>query len=104
MKYMDRYFSPKSSSGSLIFSVFAHALVYATLVVILNITMTRTEPHQDYLDLGYQTFDAPPNPEQKEHKVVRSKEPVTSVDQKAIPDDKPKEIQDEKSDIAGTQT
>jgi protein TonB len=101
---MDRYFSPKSPSGSLVFSVLAHGLVYASLLIILNITFSKHEVHQDYLDLGYQVFDAPPQPEQKEHKVVRSKEPVTPKDIKAITDDKPKELQDEKSDIAGTQT
>jgi TonB family protein len=96
------WFSPKSGGGSFIYSLLAHGALYGALVIGLGITFGKTEPKQDYLDLGYQTFDAPPEPEKKEQKVKHVEETVKS-DPKAVPDNSPKELQDEKSDIAGTQ-
>lgn len=100
---MTQYFSPKSSSGSVLFSVFVHALVYGSLVVVLNLNLGKKEAPQEYLDLGYEAFDTPPVPEKQERKVVKSPEPQAPVDSKAIPDDKAKELQDEKSEVTGTQ-
>jgi periplasmic protein TonB len=96
-------FSPKSSTGSFAFSIAAHVLLYVGLVTVLGLGSGRTEIKEEYLDLGYQTFDEPPVPEQEERKVVRSPEPTAPVDPKAVPDDKPHELQDEKGEVAGTQ-
>src|ERR1035437_6409861 len=99
---MTQYLSPKSSSGSVLFSVFVHALVYGSLVVVLNLNLGKKEAPQEYLDLGYEAFDTPPVPEKQERKVVKSPEPKAPVDSKAIPDDKAKELQDDNSEVTGS--
>lgn len=100
---MTHIISPKSGSGSLLLSVLAHGTIYGILVLLLNITLTPRQVQPDYVDLDMQEFDAPPAPEKKEQRVVRSPEPKSPVVQKAAPDNSPKELQDEKSDVAGTQ-
>lgn len=96
-------FSPKSSSGSFVLAILAHAAIYGILVGALGLGLGKAEPKAEYLDLGYQTFDRPPEPEKKEQKVVRSNEPVRPPDPKAVQDDAPKELQDDKGEVAGTQ-
>jgi protein TonB len=103
MSTAKEYLSPQSSSGSLVYSILAHGAIYGLLLVSLGLHFSQTEPKQDYLDLGYQTFEEPPAPEQVEHKVKHSVEPTAPVDAKVLPDNAPKELQDEKSDIAGRQ-
>lgn len=98
------WFSPQKGSASFAYSLLAHAAIYGALVIGLGLTFSKPEPKQDYLDLGYQTFDAPPAPEKQEHKVRHSEEPKAPVDAKAVPDNSPKELQDEKGEVAGTQT
>jgi TonB family protein len=96
-------FSPRSSSGSFLFSILAHAALYGVLVGALGLHFSKPEPKQEYLDLGYQEFEAPPVPEQEEHRVKHSVDPVAPVDAKVQPDNTPKELQDEKGEVAGTQ-
>jgi protein TonB len=95
--------SPKSSGGSIVYSILAHGLLYAAVVVGLSLNLSKKEAPQEYLDLGYEAFDTPPVPEKQQQKVVHSREPKAPVDQKAVPDNREKELQDEKSDVAGTQ-
>ncbi|MGZ3723758.1 MAG: TonB family protein [Bdellovibrionales bacterium] len=96
-------FSPKSSSGSFVLAILVHGAIYGLLVGVLGLGLGAVEPKPEYLDLGYQTFDRPPEPEKKEQKVVRSNEPVRPPDPKAVQDDAPKELQDDKGEVAGTQ-
>ncbi len=96
-------FSPKSASGSFLFSLGVHILIYGSLVWLLSLRSTSTAPKDDYIDLGYQTFDAPPEPTQVVKRVERAPDPMTPVDTKVTPDNSPKELQDEKGDVAGTQ-
>lgn len=100
---LPRIVSPKSPSGSFGWSVLVHASLVGGLAVLLNFHQTGQEKSPEYTDLGYQTFEAPPPPAPVMQKVVRAPTPVTPVETKAVPDSQPKEMQDEKSDIAGTQ-
>ena len=103
MKRIIQFLSPKSSSGSMLYSMLVHGLIYGTLIAILSAGFGKKEAPQDFLDLGYQTFDAPPDPAQEVKKVVRAPDPVTPSDTKVQPDNAPKELQDEKGEVAGTQ-
>jgi TonB family protein len=94
---------PETLSGTFILSILAHVCLYGFVVGILGLNFAKTEIAEDYMDLGYETFDEPPVPAEKPLKVMRMPEPQAVVDTKAIPDNLPKEIQDEQSDIAGTQ-
>ena len=103
MEFANKYFSPKTSGGAFVLAILAHVAIYGILVLALGIGYGTPEPKPEYLDLGYQTFDAPPAPEKKEQRVVKSKEAVTPPDPKAVREDSPKELQDEKGEVAGTQ-
>ncbi len=78
-------FTPKTTSSSFAYSILAHAAVYGALFIGFGLNFAKQAPVQDYLDLGYQTFDEAPEP------------------QKIVKRESKEEIQDEKSDIAGTQ-
>src|SRR5690606_28276673 len=58
---------------------------------------------EEYIDLAYETFDEPPIPEEKVQRVRNSSAPTQPVDVKAPPDNSPKELHDENSEVAGTQ-
>lgn len=103
MSLWQKYFSPQSDSGSLVWSVGAHVLVCGLAVGILSLSSDSPEPEETYLDLGYETFDEPPEPVQEEQRVVRSPAPVVKPEPQAVPDHTPQELQDEKSEVAGTQ-
>lgn len=96
------FFSPQSY-GSIVYSLAAHVLVYGATVTILGLKLGVSEAPTDFVDMSYQTFDEPPAPAKEPARVRHSVEPVTPVTQKVVPDNQPKEMQDEKSDIAGTQ-
>lgn len=105
MENMKKWFSPKSAYGPVVLSVLAHVVISATVVIGLKLDFfSRSEPvAEEYVDLGYETFDQPPAPAEEVKSVRRSEATPTPPDVKETPDDTPKELQDEKSDIAGTQ-
>jgi protein TonB len=103
MSPVKKAFSPKSPSGSLLFSLLVHVALYGAVVAVLGLNLSAPAPHEEYIDLGYQTFDEPPPPAPEERKVVRSPEPQTHTETQPLPDNTPKELQDEKGDVAGTQ-
>jgi TonB family protein len=104
MKRLLKILSPKSSSGSFLYSVVAHGLVYAGLIVAFQMGFgERKPPADDYVDMSYQTFDEPPQIAQQEQRVRKSPEPETKPEVKAPPDNSPKELQDDKGEVAGTQ-
>lgn len=94
---------PGGAFASFAWSVLGHGLVYGALVVILNVAYKAKPPEPSYVSLDMQEFDRPPEPEKKVQRVMRSPAPKEQVVQKAPPDNSPKELQDEKSDVAGTQ-
>lgn len=92
-----------SNFGPFLASIGAHAVTFAVVSYAVNLSLSQVHPAEDILDLGYQTFDEPPQIEKQEKLVRKAPEPVVPVKQKVIPDAGPKEIQDEKGDVAGTQ-
>ncbi|MEQ1875805.1 MAG: TonB family protein [Bdellovibrionia bacterium] len=94
--------SPKKFSGAMVWSFVGHAVLWMAIGLILSWKPAAVVT-EDYLDLGYQTFDEPPVAAPEEKKVAKMPEPVVPVDTKAIPDNSPKELQDEQGEVAGTQ-
>ncbi len=99
---MTQAISPKSGSGSLFWSILAHGVLYGGLVVALNISFAKKEI-TEYVSLDMQEFDSPPVPEKKEQRVKSTPKPVAPAEASVRPDNTPKELQDEKSDVTGTQ-
>ncbi len=93
----------KLIGGPIILSVLIHGGIFGGMTLYFAINPNEEPTVENYVDLGYETFDAPPVPEEKVQKVVNSPKPITPPDQKAVPDDSPKELQDEKGDVTGTQ-
>lgn len=80
------FVSPKSAVGSMLYSLGVHGLLIATVMAALNINFSPSLPVEEYVDMSYETFDAPP--------------------EKALPkiiETRSEELQDEKSEVAGTQ-
>lgn len=99
--------SPESGSGSFIYSVCVHVSIAVSVIMLLKMNLQTSQPvapMDSIIDMTYETFDRPPDPVQEIRHVARVVEPETPVDTKPIADDTPKEMQDEKSDIAGTQS
>ena len=99
--------SPESGSGSFVYSVMVHGAIAFSVIMILKMNLQSKPalpPVDSIIDMTYETFDRPPEPVQEVRHVARVVEPETPVDTKPIAYDSPKELQDEKSDIAGTQT
>lgn len=103
MTLIMRYISPKSSSGSLVISVVAHLCILAAANVALKWAGSTVQQAENYLDLEYEMLEAPPTPVEEVRKMARSPSPVVPAEAKTVPDNSPKELQDEKSEIAGTQ-
>lgn len=97
------YISPRNTGGSFLWSVGLHLLVAGSVVGVMHITGGVSAPSEEFIDLAYQSFDEPPVPEQVEQRVRKSAEPVAPVKQEMVPDNSPKELQDEKGEVAGTQ-
>jgi protein TonB len=98
-----KYISPKSQLGSFIASVLFHGLVALTVLSIFKFSPVKVQKTDEYLDLGYQTFDEPPVPVHEEKQVKNIPEPQTPVETKTHPDTVAKELQDDKGPVAGTQ-
>lgn len=79
-------FSPKSAGGSLFYSLAAHGLVVLSVMIALKIDLRSAEPVEDYVDMAYETFDAPP--EAAPPKVIETRS---------------EELQDQQSEVTGTQ-
>ncbi len=84
---MTNILSPKSAGGSFVYSLAAHFLVAAAVVAALKIDFKPPEAAPDFVDLGYETFEAPPMQ-------APPKPPV---------EEKMEELQDKTSEIVGTQ-
>lgn len=84
---MTNILSPKSASGSFVYSLAAHFVVAAAVVTAFKIDFKAPEPAPDFVDLGYETFEAPPMQ-------APPKPPV---------EEKMEELQDKTSEVVGTQ-
>lgn len=80
------FVSPRTSAGSLFYSVAVHALIAGSVIAALNISFTPQAVDESYVDMEYETFDAPP--EAAPPKVVETRS---------------EELQDQQSEVAGTQ-
>jgi periplasmic protein TonB len=98
------WYSPKSAAGSVISAVVIHGLLYGVIVFVMGFSFLHShEKIQDEVEIGYEVLNDVPAPTPVVQKVVRAQEPETPVDTKTPVDTTPKELQDEKSDVAGTQ-
>ena len=99
------WFSPQSASGSVLASVFVHGLVCTAVVAILSTNLGSKKVPLGVAELGYEILDAPPEPAKEVKPIKRIVQEATPVlpAQKA-PSAVAQELQDSKSDIAGTQT
>lgn len=96
--------SAKSSTYSILTAIGIHGFIYGAIVLVMGANLFK--PHekiQDEVEIGYEVLNDVPPPTPVVQRVVRAEQPETPVDAKALPDSTPKELQDEKSDIAGTQ-
>lgn len=81
------FLSPKSSSGSFVYSLAAHGLIAAALVFGLNLQLSKPVAEDQYVDLGYEVLDEAP----------------TKAPPKPPVEEKMEEMQDKTSEIAGVQ-
>ena len=93
----------KFIGAPILLSVLVHGGIFGAVTLLLALNPKVAAPVENYVDLGYEVFDAPPAPAEEVRKVVKSPTPATPPDHKALPDDAPKEIQDEDGDVRGTQ-
>ncbi|HEX4922485.1 MAG TPA: energy transducer TonB [Bdellovibrionales bacterium] len=94
---------PKTFSSSFAVSALAHVALYGLVVLVLGLDLGAQKESEMYLDLGYEVFEEPPAPAAEPKRVMKMPEPTVPVDTKAPVNDGPKEMQDEASDVAGTQ-
>jgi TonB family protein len=95
--------SPKSASGSVLWSLGVHLAVAGMIGGYMGWKSMQPKVEEEYIDLAYETFDEPPIPEEKVQRVRNSPAPTQPVDVKAPQDNAPKELHDDTSDVAGTQ-
>jgi protein TonB len=93
----------KLMGGPILLSVLVHGAVVGAVMGWLAISPIERAPVENYVDLGYETLDVPPAPAEEVKKVMKSPSPVVPPEPKAISDNSPKEIQNEKGEVAGTQ-
>ena len=72
MKLFKRFLSPKSESGPIVWSIVVHATIAIAVVGGLRLSGNQKAESESYVDLGYETFDAPPAPAEEVNKVIKS--------------------------------
>ncbi len=105
MQSVLRFISPRNYQGAFLWAVLSHIGIYLTVVFVLGSSLNQAlaPKKEETIDFGYQTFDEPP-PEVKEvRRVVKAPDPETPVEKKSVPDNSPKELQDDKGVVSGTQ-
>ena len=96
--------SAESGSGSLLYSVGVHVLIASSIIFIMKMKATpKIIPLDSIIDMTYESFDSPPQPTQEVRQIAKVIEPEVQPETKPVIDTSAKEIQDEHSDIAGTQ-
>jgi TonB family protein len=101
LKEIQKIVSPRSSFGPLFLSVMLHALIVGGIVGAMKLKFfDKKEVQEEYVDLGYEAVEEP-LPVREEKPVVKA-EPDPMPD-KTPPDTSPRELQDDKSEVAGTQ-
>lgn len=95
--------SPKTLRGAMIWSAALHLVVSGGVIVSRYVSQEAKEPEANYVDLGYEVFDAPPVPVEEEQKVRKSLAEVTPESEPESKEPVARELQDASSDIQGTQ-
>jgi protein TonB len=99
-----KWVSPRSASGSFIMAVIAHGALFGVIVLLMSARFsTHEEPAPVTEEVAYETFSAPPKKVEEVRPVAKTPEPETPEEKQVQPDNTPKELQDDKSDVAGTQ-
>lgn len=101
MKNDLKWFSPRSSTGSVLGAVAAHGIVYLLILGGLQVGFTKSEAPIGEVEIGYEVLDEPPAPV-TEVRRMRTAEPVVKSEPVAKADPTARELQDEKSDVVGT--
>jgi TonB family protein len=98
---LTKLFSPRSSTGPMVLSVALHVFVVGAVLVGMKLDFFEPaeEVKETYVDLDYQTIEEPPLPVKEERQVTA---PVTPPVDKVV-DTSPRELQDEASEVKGTQ-
>ncbi len=94
--------SPSSPPGSFLTSLALHGLMAASVVALMNTGLFQEEEAPVYMDLGYEVLDEPPAQVKEAKPIARAKAPEAPVKTQA-PVAATQELQDEQSDIKGTQ-
>lgn len=104
MTLLLNYLSPRSKSGSFLFSIATHGALALVIVLVLGRKADVVEaPKEETVELNYDVFDEPPPPTPVEHHVARVQATESVKVAKQEPVETPKEMQDEKGEVAGTQ-
>lgn len=97
-------FSPRSTSGSLLYSILTHSGLALVVVLVLGQNAHLVEQtKEETVQLNYDVFDEPPPPAPVERHVARVQPSESVKVAKSQPVESPKELQDEKGEVAGTQ-
>lgn len=98
-----RILSPRTGSGSFMYSLIAHVGLAALIVGLFKFGFSSPVPAPEYVDLDYQMLDDVPPANPVEQKIKRSVEPTVKNTEKVDPKDTVKELQDDNGDVTGTQ-
>src|SRR5687768_11990895 len=96
------WISPHTASGSVLSSIAVHVLLCAAIVGVMSTDLLKSAPPMADVSLDYEVLDEPPEAKPIA-KAPRVREPVVPVQPKTAVTETAKELQDEKSEIAGTQ-
>lgn len=105
METLAKWHSPRSASGSMMWAILAHGILFGGVMVFLKVGFRpHEEPQPVAEEIAYETFSEPPTPAEVAKPVAKTPEPEKEEEEKEQPDDTPKELQDTTSSVAGTQT
>jgi protein TonB len=104
MERVASWYSLDSPIGSMLSSIFVHGALVGAFVLSVTLGFMKQRPPEGEVQIDYQVLDEPPPPTPVVHHIRRVVAPETPAPQPVHQDIAPKELQDEKSTIAGTQT
>jgi protein TonB len=100
-----KWISPKSATGSMVLALLAHASIYLGVLILMRAGFEKvTEPVPMTEEIAYETFAEPPAPAEVARPVARTPDPEVPKEAAKQTDTSPKELQDDKGVVSGTQT
>lgn len=92
-----------SPFGSYFLSFLIHSFIVLSVFAYIHWELSSSPPSQEtYTDEGYDWVDAPPDPTQEATRIRSAPTKIVEKIQEKV-DDAPRELQDEKGEVAGTQ-